>query len=246
MPVIYSSAKFRAELVTLQNELHEAGNHRAAKHMVVIGHSMGGLVTKLQLQSSGDKVWMSVFGEKPEALGLNPEETAAFRQYLVFEPNRNIERVIFVCTPHRGSSMASGMVGAIGRRLVHLPGNILGNTFDLLQGQAPRNSVAQQLVQRGLPTSIDNLSPKSRFVKESMQLPIKPGVHVHSIVGNKSGRLLTDPKCSDGVVPYSSAHLDGVESELVVRSNHGAHERPEAIAEMRRILLLHLETVSGE
>ncbi|HSJ02814.1 MAG TPA: hypothetical protein VK956_10195 [Verrucomicrobium sp.] len=245
VPVIYSSAKFRAQLVTLQNELHGVGNHRAEKHMVVIGHSMGGLVTKLQLQSSGDRIWISVFGDKPDALGLTPEERANFQQYLEFRPNPNIERVIFVCTPHRGSSMAVGVVGAIGRRLVHLPGTLMGNTFDLLQGQAPRNSFVQQLVQKGLPSSIDNLSPKSKFVKESMQLPVNPGVHIHSIVGNKSGRLLTDPKCSDGVVPYSSAHLDGVESELVVHSNHGAHERPEAIAEMRRILLLHLKTVSA-
>lgn len=100
--------------------------------------------------------------------------------------------------------------------------------------------MVKSLLKKGIPSSIENLSPKSRFVKESMLLPLKPGLHVHTIAGNKDGRSLTDPKCSDGVVPYSSAHLDGVESELVIHSNHGAHERPEGIAEMRRILLRHL------
>jgi hypothetical protein len=41
------------------------------------------------------------------------------------------------------------------------------------------------------------------------------------------------------VVAYSSAHIDGVESELVVRSPHSVQGKPEAIAEVRRILRLH-------
>jgi hypothetical protein len=45
-------------------------------------------------------------------------------------------------------------------------------------------------------------------------------------------------------VPYTSAHLEGAESELVVKSGHGAQETPEAIAEIRRILLLHLKSPS--
>ena len=54
--------------------------------------------------------------------------------------------------------------------------------------------------------------------------------------GNKDK---TKPYSSDGLVPYWSSHLDGAESELIVPSNHGAHHNAQAIAEVRRILLLH-------
>ncbi|MEZ0389621.1 MAG: esterase/lipase family protein [Verrucomicrobium sp.] len=243
VPVVYSSAKFRQQLSLLHNELERIGNDKAAHHMVLIGHSMGGLVSKMQITSSGDRLWVNVLGAKPQDLGLTKEEMESFRQYLEFHPNPYVDRVIFVCTPHRGSKLAEGFVGAVGRRLISLPTNILGNTFDLLQGQAPTNSRIRQLLEKGVPSSIENLSSESRFVRESIQLPLKPGLHVHSIIGNKDGRKLDDPKCSDGVVPYTSAHLDGVDSELVVRANHGAHETAEAIAELRRILLLHLKSV---
>lgn len=240
VPVIYSSAKFRQQLSLLQQELHRVGNYSAESNMVLIGHSMGGLVSKLQVQSSGDRLWVDLFGAKPADLGLSKEEYDNFKQYLEFNPNPNVSRVIFVCTPHRGSKLAQGFVGAVGRRLISLPSNILGATFDLLQGQEIRNPILRQMLAKGMPTSLDNLSPESTFVQQSIQIPLKPDLHIHSIIGNKDGRQLTDPKCSDGVVPYVSAHLDGVESELIVKSGHGAHETEEGIAEMRRILLLHL------
>jgi hypothetical protein len=241
VPVIYSSAKFRQQLSLLEQELARVGNRRGKGNMVLIGHSMGGLVSKLQVQSSGDRLWVNVFGAKPADLGLTAEELANFKQYLEFNPNPHVHRVIFVCTPHRGSKLAEGFVGAIGRRLISLPTQVLGNTFDLLQGKERSNPVLAKMLAKGVPSSLENLSPESTFVKQSIQIPLKPGLHVHSIIGNKDGRPLTDPKCSDGVVPYTSAHLDGVESELVVKSNHGAHETEEGIAEMRRILLLHLK-----
>lgn len=247
VPVIYSSGKFRQQLGLLHEEMRRVGNHASAHHMVLIGHSMGGLVSKLQLTSSGDRFWVNILGAEPKDLGLTKQELAAFRQYLEFNPNPHVDRVVFVCTPHRGSKMAEGIVGAVGRSLVRLPLRIVGatlsTTFDVLSVTRDNDSV-QRLIKKGVPSSIDNLSPRSRFVRESTQLPLKPGLHVHSIIGNKDGRPLNDPKCSDGVVPYTSAHLDGVDSELVVNSNHGAHETAEGIAELRRILLLHLAALN--
>lgn len=247
VPVVYSSAKFRQQLGLLHDELNRIGNYSASHHMVLIGHSMGGLVSKMQLVDSGDQLWMNVLGAKPADLGLTEKELADFRQYLEFSPNPFVERVVFVCTPHRGSKMAQGIVGTIGRSLVRLPIRVVGATLgalDLLKSMAPQNDSVRRLIKKGVPNSIDNLSPQSKFVRGSIQLPLKPGLHVHSIIGNKDGRPLNDPKCSDGVVPYTSAHLDGVDSELVVNSNHGAHETAEGIAELRRILLLHLATLN--
>ena len=47
------------------------------------------------------------------------------------------------------------------------------------------------------------------------------------------------PAGGDGVVPYTSAHIEGALSELVITSDHSAQEKHEAIVEMRRILTLH-------
>jgi hypothetical protein len=163
---------------------------------------------------------------------------------LEFKPNPHVERVIFVCTPHRGSRLADGFIGKLGRKLISLPVQTLGTAGrafgDVLSGDA--GGMVSRLKLNGVPSSIDNLSPESPFVQESMRLPLRRGLHIHSIVGNKKSLPLGDPDCGDGVVPYASAHLEGAESELVVKSGHGAQETPEAIAEIRRILLLHLES----
>jgi hypothetical protein len=42
------------------------------------------------------------------------------------------------------------------------------------------------------------------------------------------------------VVTYKSAQIDGVASELVVRSGHSVQANPHTVGEVRRILLLHL------
>jgi hypothetical protein len=66
----------------------------------------------------------------------------------------------------------------------------------------------------------------------------------HSIIGREAeGEPLESS--SDGVVPYASAHLDGAESECVVRGDHGCQDSPETIREIRRILYLHLGHPDG-
>lgn len=240
VPVIYSAAKLRERLEVLHGEYVKAGSRRHLNDMVLIGHSMGGLVSKSQVQDSKDKLWVNVFGTTPDKLNLSQAQVDSLRAYLEYKPNPHVSRVIFVATPHRGSTLAQGWGGAIGSRLVRLPSHLMADVSSVLQGDLPENSPLHRLLQQGLPTSINNLSPSSKFVQTSIAIPLRPGLHVHSIIGNKGQRPLEDPRCSDGVVPYTSAHLDGVESEFVVASGHGAHENPEAIAEMRRILHLHL------
>jgi pimeloyl-ACP methyl ester carboxylesterase len=244
VPVVYSSAKLRENLAVLHDVLEKQGKGWLHHHMVLIGHSMGGLVSKGQIQDSGDRLWVTLLGDTPDKIGLSQTEYDALRNYMEFDPNPSVSRVIFAATPHRGSNMADSKLAHIGRRLVSLPGRTFGNTFDILEDIATRNPQFGRLFANGMPTSVDNLSPESPYVKISTSLPFRPDVRLHSIIGNKEGRPLTDPKCSDGVVPYTSAHLEGVKSEIVVRSGHGVHEKPEAIEEMRRILRLHLKELN--
>jgi len=96
----------------------------------------------------------------------------------------------------------------------------------------------------GIPNSVDTLAPNNRFVKAIQKTPIEP-VPYHVICGDrgKGGNLdQTPPVKSDGVVPYWSSHMDGAKSELVVPSSHSAHQNPQAIAEVKRILNLNEKT----
>jgi hypothetical protein len=92
-----------------------------------------------------------------------------------------------------------------------------------------------------IPNSIDNLSDRDPYVRAAAQLPISPRVRYHSIVGREeaTGELIAS---SDGVVPYTSAHLEGAQSERVIQSWHSVQENPQAILEIRRILQEHLAT----
>lgn len=239
VPVVYSAGRCREQLALLKKELNRAGNTVHRGRIILMGHSMGGLVTKSQVQISGDGIWEMAFGGTPEELNMPKEEADTIRPLVEWTPNPDINRVVFVCTPHRGSKLAEGFIGKLGRKLINLPLTVLKVPLVAFSGLPPTSPVAQRLKEKGVPSSIENLSPESTYVKVSNQLPWKRGLHIHTIAGNKKGLPLDDPKCSDGVVPYSSAHLDGVDSELVVRSGHSAHEKPETIAELRRILLLH-------
>jgi hypothetical protein len=93
-----------------------------------------------------------------------------------------------------------------------------------------------------LPNSVSNLAPKSPYLavlnKQRIQAPY------NSIIGNrgKPGPLADS---TDGVVPYWSSHLDGAKSECIVPGPHGSCELPQTIAELDRILRLHLKSSSG-
>lgn len=88
------------------------------------------------------------------------------------------------------------------------------------------------------------MAPSHPFVRTLAALPIAADVKRHSIIAVK-GR--GDPATShDGVVTYSSAHLEDADSEFVVRSGHSCQAHPLTIAEVRRIMLEHLDDVTRQ
>ena len=80
-------------------------------------------------------------------------------------------------------------------------------------------------------------------VQGLQQIPVAPSIKAHSIIAVKG----TGPaeQGNDGVVEYTSAHIDGVESELVVRSPHSCQGNPHTMEEVRRILRLHAGLAMG-
>jgi pimeloyl-ACP methyl ester carboxylesterase len=227
-PYPYSAAIFRKQLDAIHAQ------HPGHKKIVVIGHSMGGIISRLLLTDSGDQLWLKLFGKSPAQTQLSPESRALFSDALIFRHREDIGRAIFIAAPHRGSELASNWLGRIGSSLVKAPSTLLSLGQDALEAATFQTD---DLKLKRIPNSVDTLAPNNRFVKAINTIPITPGIPYHSIIGDR-GKGDT-PNSSDGFVPYWSSHLDGAQSELIVASNHSAHQNPQAIEEVKRILKLN-------
>lgn len=233
-PIIYSSYLLRRRLTEAVAQLDPDGTDAALRSMVVIGHSQGGLLTKMTSVSSGTRFWDNVSGKSFEETKLSDENRELLRAVMFVEPLPFVSRVVFICTPHRGSFLAaSNWVRGLITRLVSLPATVTSVTASLLTLNPDLARIGN--VQRV--NAVDNMDPSNRFVRLLSTMPVDPRVTAHSIVAVEGdGPVETG---NDGVVEYSSAHIDGVASEKVVRSFHSVQAVPEAIEEVRRILLLH-------
>jgi pimeloyl-ACP methyl ester carboxylesterase len=232
-PYPYSAALFRRDLDGIKRSFP---HH---KRVVLVGHSMGGMICRLMITDSGDKIWRDHFYTAPAQTPLSGETRKLLEESLLFNHRRDVQRVIFIATPHRGSRFAAGWIGRIGSSLVRTPRSfvsIYASTKPLLTADPAAGTLKR------MPNSIDTLEPNDRFVQAINRLPITPNIPYHSIIGDR-GRGDT-PSSSDGIVPYWSSHVDGAESELVVHSGHGAQYDPEAIREVERILKQNLTASS--
>jgi len=156
-----------------------------------------------------------------------------------FRRNPYVKRAIFIAVPHRGSKSADGLLGRFVAGRVRLPDDLhkfIASLRTSIAGLLKPEAAA--LFDRGYPNSIRVLSPKTAGLMALAELPVAPSTPFHSIMGDRG--LGGGPKSSDGVVPYWSSHLPGATSEVFVPANHRSYENPQAIAEVKRILLLHL------
>jgi pimeloyl-ACP methyl ester carboxylesterase len=231
-PFQYSALLLRRELDTFDRTFP---HHRP---IVLIGHSMGGIICRLMItDSGGDKVWRYFFAKPPTRTKLSPETKALLEEALIFTPRRDVARVIFISTPHRGSVLAQNSIGRIGSSLIRKSMRVTNAGPEILRASVVQEDPTVLKLNR-LPNSIDTLSPNDPFLKEMNTLSMAKRIPYHSIIGDR-GRGDT-PNSSDGVVPYWSSHLEGAESEKIVPSGHGAEHSPEGIAEVVRILHEHI------
>jgi hypothetical protein len=233
-PVVYSASLLRDGLTALVAQLDPAGTDPALRRMVVMGHSQGGLLTKLMAVSSGQRFWQNVSDAPFEDAKLEPETRELLGHALFFEPLPFVSRVIFLATPHHGSYRSTPRIGELIARLVKLPGSLAKAGLELFSNDP--NSRFKLRMGR-MPTSVDNMTAGNPFIAALNDRPIAAGVGSNSVIG-----VLGDGPVeagADGVVEYRSAHLDGVDSEKVVRSGHSVQNNPDAIEEVKRILRLH-------
>src|SRR6266699_3887829 len=226
-PILYSALRLREELARA-DKLYP--NHRP---YVVVGHSMGGMLTLMQVVTATQPMWEKTLGQTAKSIFRQNSRDSLIVRATIFQANPRIKRVVLICTPHRGSEMASSGLGRFGISLISLPLNIATKMKDAL--------TSVDLVQltgssKRLPNSITGLKPSNPGLPVINSAPIS--VPYHSIIGDRGKG--DSPNSTDGVVPYWSSHLDGAQSECIVPGPHGSCELPQTIAELDRILRLNL------
>ncbi len=235
-----AAAGLREALWEAKNQFDPRGDSSTFNQMVLLGHSMGGLLSHSMAVDSGNRLW-ELSSERPfsEIIGP-PEVLEEFKRYTFFQPVPFVQRVVFMATPHRGSEYSRRPIGRLGASLISEP-----DRYSVLLQRLVRDNDGDLDPRqfRRMPTSIETLEVDAPVLLALLKMTPRPGVTFHSIIGaNRPGPLATT---TDGVVSYRSSHLDGVESERVVRSDHGVQKDPEAILEVRRILLKHLEVLAS-
>jgi pimeloyl-ACP methyl ester carboxylesterase len=215
--------------------LDPEGADPALRRAVVIGHSQGGLLTKLMTVESGDTFWTRISDRPLADIQISDESRSVIEGALFVEPHRAVERVVFIATPHRGSFLAAYAPARWMGKLVRAPANVVQVLTDVVTSDPDAAAVRRIDDVDG---ALGNMSPTSPFLKRLVALPISPDIEAHSIIAMKE--LRPKDEGSDGVVEYGSAHLEGVESEVVVESGHSCLSHPDVISEVRRILRMHL------
>jgi pimeloyl-ACP methyl ester carboxylesterase len=241
-PIAYTGGILAEGLKKTVKELDPEGKDPAMKKMVVIGHSQGGLLTKLTAIDSGQRFWGNVSSTPFDQLDVSPETKELLRRSLFYKPLPFVRRVVFISTPQKGSYVSGGIIGRLAGKLISLPNTLLSPMTELLTSIVISNpETGAKMTMKDMPKSTDNMAPDSPFIKVISSIPVAPEVTAHSIIPVKNP---DDPKeeWEDGVVDYKSAHIEGVKSELIVfNSGHSAQDNPQAIEEIRRILIENMK-----
>lgn len=236
-PIPYSAMLLRRSIQDAVAQLGGVQSDPALGRMTLVGHSQGGLLAKMLVIDPGDRLWNGVSRAPLDTLRVSEASRRLLREMLFPTALPEVQRVIFIATPHRGSFVAALSLARLTARLVTLPLTITAATADVLSGNSSSLFIDPGHARFG---SVYGMSPNSPFIQSLARIPVVPWVHVHSIIPVRSTSGPVE-QGNDGVVAYKSAHLANAESELVVRgSSHSTQSNPATIAEVRRILLEQL------
>lgn len=242
-PFWLSASQLRDDLADLHGTIDPNERDAMLDQMVLVGHSMGGLVSRMQTIDSGDDFWKIVSDEPPEKLRGAEDDRVRLVSNLIFKPTHSVRRVVTIGTPHRGSSFVNDYTRWVASRLIRLPKMMITSGQSLLQENPGYFRNAQMMTSAN---AIDSLAPDSPIFPVMLRAKKAEGVKYHNIIGvlEKPGLFARQAGQGDGVVEYASATMKDVESEVVVNADHVRLQTvPKTILEVRRILLEHLQEV---
>lgn len=235
MPVPASHAAIRQVLAAALHHFDPDEETLASHGLVLIGHSMGGLLARLMVSTADQQLWKWAASDARIDLDRLGSIRSQLDPLLRFQPFSGVERVVFIATPHRGTAVAGQGLGRWVAGLIRLPLTLLSTLGDAFPARADTAATAQATILKNIPNSIDQLDENDPFVKATSELPISDQVSYHSIIARRqaNGPLA---ESDDGLVPYRSAHLDGAKSEKIIVSGHSVQETAASVVEIRRIL----------
>ncbi|WP_370680357.1 esterase/lipase family protein [Comamonas sp. GB3 AK4-5] len=241
-PLALNHHAIREALTETLQHFDPDGKAPASHHLTLVGHSMGGVLSRLMVSSTQGQLLNAMTTELELELSASAKRQLEghLSEYLEFEPFPQVDSAIFIAAPHRGTGFASNRLARWVANLITLPISMVEQFTDVARAVA---NAAPRTGKQGLlriPNGIDNLSDKDPFVRAAAELPISSKVRYHSIIGIDNPKLPLE-ESSDSIVPYSSAHLAGAASERIVPSGHSVQEQPQSIVEIRRILRSQLQ-----
>jgi triacylglycerol esterase/lipase EstA (alpha/beta hydrolase family) len=239
LPLSHSAAGLKKEIEELHVHLKGHGAGFNGNDMVIIGHSMGGLLTSAITRDYRGAI-SEIYNKNIDTLTVETMGKKSIIELLETPPLDCVSRAVFVATPHRGSSYADNWIGQLTSHLIDIPKNIVG--LDPAHYRQDLTSLGKSIfdIQEGM-DGVQRLKYNNPTLKYNLTRPKLENVTYHSIIGDRGwgGKL---ENSSDGVVKYTSSHLAEVDSELVVPAWHNAQDSSKAQDEMIRILKLHLES----
>jgi pimeloyl-ACP methyl ester carboxylesterase len=236
-PLPLAALSVRRSLHEIRQRFDPQGIDPALNNVVILGKSTGGQVTRMLVEQSGESLWNAVFTRPIDQIHATPELRAELAEMFFFQPESYVRRVIFVTTAHRGSIRARQLGFRFSVELIRR-NNPLRRAWAELEA-ANGKAVFQPSFQNRAPNSADGMEAENPLLTAVNVPPIAPEVVYHSIIANIHHKTVPE-KISDGFVDYQSAHLEGATSECIVAASHVCEANPEVIAEVRRILMVHL------
>ncbi len=231
----HSASLLRRELRTLRDRLDPDRSDPSWNRMVLVGHSMGGLLCKIMAQDSGENLRHLISDRPIEELAGPAGALEQLRGEMIYRPLPEARRLIYIATPHRGSPIDCEPIRAAASRLIRPSADLQTAYASLLASNGP--DAFRPAFRAGLPTGIDQLAWEHPLLLAIDGLPIDPRIERHSIIADR--RNPPRPDGGDGLVPYASAHDPRATSELLVTAGHVCLEDPNVIAEVARILKEH-------
>jgi hypothetical protein len=238
MGVPQASAMLRQSLEAARNHFDPDHNDPGMNRMVLVGHSMGGLLSRMQVTDSGSHLWDNIFTKPPQKMNVSEKARQSLTTALFVKPLPYVSRTVFIATPHRGSTIASLNIVRRLTSLIRIPLDSLTMANEILYGNT--DALSPQITKWGVFSfvSIGMLSEQHPFLQGLNKTA--PAASHHSIIGDR-GRSGPREQSSDGVVPYWSSHLDSAKSEQMVPHGHGCVEDREVVQEVVRVLREHLD-----